>query len=327
MRGWLAFTIALVVGSPVALGQAPPSAHYLLPDNGPVVPGVGLPVATLPAIVNFLHTGDFVHHAIVDTPVADWNRVILIVHSKPNQDPWDRTLRVGIAGTQVLHGTTTRGDFTIHRDITEYASLLRSPTADIWTRIDSFVCCGIFVDVTLEFYNDPVGPAQKQPFDRIESPMRMRGMGIGTITATYTFADQAPGSGVIEFFTSGHGQAGEFWWMNLADHNPPQFDLYVDDAYAGTVLALPYIYALIGFGGGGLANTINQLMWTPAQTIQDAAGVHFVSGQIPPYRAQIPDDVLPLLSGTHVVKVVHTHHGGFWWASMNFLVNDEAGLP
>jgi hypothetical protein len=311
----------LLLAVPMPAGAEPAT---LLPDQGPTVPGLGLPVATIPAIVHFLHSGDGPHFEVEDMPTVAWNRVLLVMHSAPFGDPWDRTFRIGIEGTEVLHGTTPRGDFTVTQDITEYSSLLRGPNATVWSWIDSWVGNGIYVDVTLQFYDDPTAAQlPRQPFDQVASPFRVAGLGGSgsRVTTTYDFGSQAPTSGLVELITTGHTPGGEFWYQQVGQYRAaPRFLIYVDGVHVGTVHAMPYIYAFVGFCCGVVTDAVNQVLWGPAVVAQEAAGVHAVGGKTPSYRAEIPGEVLPLLQGSKDVRIVRELYGGSWPTSLNFLL-------
>jgi hypothetical protein len=135
------------------------------------------------------------------------------------------------------------------------------------------------------------------------------------------FPDDAPDKATVDVYLSGHGQAGEFWYLH---GGPPEFLLYADGTQIATLTAMPYVYALIGFEGQN--DMLHPLMWWTAQKAADQAGVHVVSGEIPPYRADLDAADLSLLRGARTIKVVEQRtkndaEGEFWPISVQFLLN------
>ncbi len=316
-----ALPVLLLVPMMTVAQSDPPT---LVPNQGPDVPGAGFPVATIEAINHHFAWGSYTHRVTVDAPDVTWTRAILEFHSYPHNpggDPWDRTFIVGVQNTEVLHGTTTRGDFTLTEDITNYASLMRGDTFDVWVQSDSWVPAGHVAEITLAFFDEPVPSVVRPEYDRVVSPITKRGLGGpgSQAVATVDFGT-APASATIEFFTSGHGQQGEFWYQYGL--TPPQFTIYVDEVPVGKVVALPYVYALLGFCCGAQSEAINQYAWWSGHQVLDAAGVHHGVGEIPSYRAELPADLAAMLSGEREVKVVKHNHGGSWPTSVNFLMND-----
>lgn len=301
---------------------APPTSvaavTQLEAEQGPDAPAL-LPVASVHAIDAHLHTGLETYRANATVPTTGWNRVLLTLRSWPVEDPWDRTFHVGVENTTLMHGTTPRTDFTTTRDITEYATLLADGTPVVWSRLESYVGQGIVLDVTLDFYDDPAFalPASAQ----VVTPWMVADLnGAGTYAwANVTFGDRQPSSATLEVFTSGHAAAGEFWWQDVGATagGPPRFRVYVDDEPVAYLEALPYVYALVGVNQG--SPSPNDAWWT-AHAGLDAAGVRTGVGQIPPYRAQMPDDVLALLTGDRMVRIVQETHGGYWPVSANLLI-------
>lgn len=287
-------------------------------EQGPHAPGL-LPIATVHPIVAHLHTGLETFHANATVPTSGWNRAMLTLRSWPGLDePWDRTFHVGIGDATVLHGTTPRTNFTTSRDITPYASLLANGTIDVWSRLESYVGQGIFMDVTLDFYDDVDGAAAADAVATVWTIADLNGAGTYA-WANVSFAEQPPASARLEVFTSGHAAAGEFWWQDVGAtaQGPPRFRLYVDDEPVAFFEALPYVYALVGVNQGSPGP--NDAWWT-AHAGLDAAGVHTGVGQIPPYVADLPPEALALLAGPRLVRIVQETHGGYWPVSVNLLV-------
>lgn len=320
--------VAAALLLPAVTGGHVPS--ILVPAQGPEVPPTTDPVASVHAVDAVLWQWSGATRAYtVPVPTEDWNRVFLTFHSWPNHpggDPWDRLFMVAIDDAEVLHGTTPRGDFTISEDVTEYASIIRDEaTMTIRVSLSSWAGAGLFADVTLDFYNDPAtAPAGDQAFDTVVSPFRFAGVngrGPVTRTTTVTFPADAPSSAVVELFTSGHGADGEFWYQDTRLRDVPRFHILVDGEVVGEVEAMPYVYALLGFDGSELSWTINQHAWWSLHAVLDVVGVHHGVGEIPAYRAVVPDDLLPLLSGERTVEVVRENHNGNWPTSVSFLMD------
>lgn len=339
---WVGLVVALtcLISNPV-LGQAGGSLPAILvPANGPEVPPLGIaPVASIHAFdaVLWAWSGRTETHEVA-LPEVSWNRVMLTLHSWPNHpdgDPWDRLLMVSIGGIQdgngqwaerpseVLRVTTPRTEFDVTEDITEYASILHGKEhLNVSVSLASYDRRGLFADVTIDFYNEPVA-AGDHAFDRVLSPHRWTGVngGAGATRSTLMdFGPDQPALAVVELFTSGHAAAGEFWWqVNAA--SPPRFGIFVDDVRIGTVYAMPYIYALLGFYGS-TGELVHEPMWWTAQKALDRAGIHGGTGEIPAYRAVLPEEMLPLLTGERDVRVTRENHGGNWPTTVSFLMDD-----
>ncbi len=302
------------------------SGPVLVPEQGPDTPPVTQPVATVSAFEEELWRFTAgTRTSTVELEDVQWNRVFLRFHSWPNHpggDPWDRLFRAAIDGVQVLHGTTTRGDFEITEDLTEYASLFDGTAVNVSVYLDSWVGAGIFVSADLLFYQEPTAAAGDARAEAVRSAFTFRGVsGTSTHTASLDFGDAPVERATIELFTSGHTQDGEFWYLSaLGEPEPPRFKVYIDDEHVGTVHAMPYVYALLGFDGSPTAWLINQHLWWSGHQVLDQAGVYTGVAIIPPYRAELPDGLLPLLTGDRTVTLVKETHGGHWPTSVNFLI-------
>ncbi len=284
-------------------------------DQGPEIPTTGAAVHSLHPIIAHVHTGLETYRVNATVPTGDWNRVMLTLRSWPKNDPWDRTFHVGVGPAVLLHGTTPRTNFTVVRDITAYTALFTNGTFQVWSRLESYVGDGIILDVSLDFYMDTNAhhPAAKA----VVTPITIGDIGgAGTYAwGNATFPATTPSKVTLELFTSGHTQDGEFWYQT-GRTDVPTFRVYVDDQPVAYVEALPYVYALIGFD----TPAVDQAWWTvPMAT--DAAGVHLVTGEIPPYRADLPAALAPLFTGHHLVRVVQETHAGYWPTSLNVLLD------
>jgi len=345
----LAFTIVTIPASAIAeLGRAdaPPSApagpQVLVPNQGTEVPPATDPVDTRHPVKSSLRTfGDIgVHHHEMQVPNEDFDRVFMIYSSWPNHpngDPWDRTFSAGVNGTEMVHGTTTRGNFTIVEDVTEYSDRFEpGSTVDVITKLDTWEDNGIVEDVKFAFYDDPkpVTEAAEQPFDEVVSPFyfqTLEGTGDTLNGQNVAFPSDVPDRVVLEVYTSGHGACGEFWYTcpgnGLA---PPSFEIRIDDRHVGTIEAMPYVYALLGLDGNDeegsqseeQAAFVNQNAWWSAHRGLDRAGVHHGVGEVPSYRATVPGDMLDLFTGERDVTIEQTAHEGRWFTSLNVLVDN-----
>jgi hypothetical protein len=321
LRPWFLVLVALLLALPITnAGVLDDRGPVLVPNQGPYVRPVTEPVAS---VVVFEAEHWAWTEAIRTRTVA--LRVILRFHSWPNGangDPWDRLFAVHVEGVEVMRGVTTRGDFTVRDDITEYAVLLSGATARIGVHLSSWANDGLFTTVELLFYHEPTSLVGDQPASTIVAAYTHAGMG-GERVTTVTFPAAAPGSATIELFTTGHTQDGEFWYLNaLSDPTPPRFKVFIDGTHVGTVHAMPYIYPFIGFCCSSVSWLLNQHLWWSAHQVLSEAGVYTGSGIIPSYRAELPADLLPLLSGERTVMLVKENHRGYWPTSVTFLMDD-----
>jgi hypothetical protein len=342
--------VAIVALAGVGLGQSanlmedPTEEPMLVPDQGPDVPPGDVTtreeapthVATRNPVDTELRVftaGTW--QASMDVPEEDFDRVYIEYSSWPNHpdgDPWDRTFSVGVEGAEVLHGTTTRGNFTVYEDLTELDPLFEpGTTVDVTWYIDTWVRGqGIVTDVQFHFLEDPTPSTSDQTrVDAIESPFyldRIEGAG-DAVSGEVSFGDAAPRSAILEVFTSGHGD-GEFWYLNAArEPTPPTFEVTIDDEPVGYLEAVPYVYALLGLDGGQVAEAFNQHAWWSGHKALDRAGVHTGVAEIPAYRAEIAPEDLDLLTGNRTVTVTQLDHGGVWPTSVNVLIDEPSPLP
>ncbi|MGH2711863.1 MAG: peptide-N4-asparagine amidase, partial [Actinomycetota bacterium] len=251
---------------------------------------------------------------------AGWDRIIVIYHSWPEGDPWDRTFSVKVDDVEVLRGTTPRADFTIRRDITEYASLLPpGEQVTISAGLDSWVGA-MHASVSLEFTEDTpvIHPAAQTAVLGVRGALGGNG---SSLQRQVVFPDDAPDKATIDVYLSGHAAGGEFWWMQ---GGPPDFNVFADGTQLATLTAMPYIYALAGIGDGN--GPVNRALYWTAQQVTDQAGIHHGSPEIPPYRAQLDAADLALLRGARTIKVVEVGRqvlgaGEYWPISVQFLLD------
>lgn len=308
---------ALLLAPAVGAAPMPPAA----PD--PDVPAATAPIHVARPFVDERFSFTEGHRTrAVDVPEG-WSRVVLVVASRPDGDPWDRLFGVSLGDVEVLRGTTPRADFTLRKDVTEHASLLpQGGSANVSLFLGTWVGA-LLASVSLEFYADePTAALVAPPAEDALAVARWRYMSGGAVAgATVRFPDEAPSRATLLLTTSGHGPDGEFWWMRV----PPKtatFRVLVDGQEVGRVVAMPYVYALVGFSNSLVVDTVvHPAMWWSYHRALDAAGVHTGVGEIPAYRADVPEDLLPLLAGERNVEVVQDTGGGTWVTSAAFLLD------
>lgn len=332
----LLLALLATAGLASALVPAPGAVHpapVALPQEGP-----DAPVLTPPDVVLTVFEDEYWQdtegprtRVIVPPapPNAFWGRILLEYRQWPNvnpaeQDPWDRLCSAAIAGVEVLRCTTPRTDFTLVRDVTFYKRLMLpgvptpvTVTTGSYSQPEYYVG-GQHVRLKLLFYDadEPTGEAL--------SGAAIRGVPVwyhqgtcadGRVLERTVDFGQGTAGGTIELYFSGHGQ-DEFWWETARQ---PVFHLSVDGTEVAQVLPLPYVYAFQGYYGG--AYTQHPLMWWTAQRALDLAGVHTGVGELPPYRASILPQDLPLFRGVHTVRLVGEGGACSWPASVAVLLS------
>ena len=328
---WLRrIALVLVIVSAPASGvaaDAPPSVE------GPDVPPVTEPIDVVTAFDGERYEcSEGPRAAVVAVPEGPWNRVILTVTTTPDGDPWDRVFGVAIEGVEVIRGTTPRAPATIHKDVTEFASLLPpGDEATVSLYLASWVGA-LRATVSLAFYADEPTAALVRPPRARAIPVATWGRLHGhetTIEAAPTFGSTPTGA-TVELTISGH--AGEEFWFTT-QLNPRTFRISVDGVEVATARAMPYVYALLGFGNenantacvgpgtSSFGDTVHPVMWWTAQQGLDRAGIHTGNGEIPPYRVDIAPEHLALLSGERTVTVEQSGGGAVWITSLAFLLD------
>jgi hypothetical protein len=191
--------------------------------------------------------------------------------------------------------------------------------------LGTWVAGHILASVRIDFYqNEPTAALAPAAFDAVHPAAMWAYMGGGSVAgADITFPDQAPERVVVQVVTSGHGPAGEFWWMET----PPavaSFRVLVDGEDVGHLTAMPYVYALVGFSPSFVTDSVvHPVVWWSAFRAADVAGVHVGVGEIPAYRAEVDAEMLPLFTGARRVEIVQDTGAGSWVTSLAVLV-DEA---
>jgi hypothetical protein len=350
-RAAIALTLAAVIVP--ATSQAATGLPYV---QGPDIEPVTMPVRVIDVISDARWScSETPAVRSFTVPVAPsgngWDRIILQVESIQTGDPWDRLLIASINGAEMLRATTPRTRMTLRKDVTQYADLMpEGATIPASLSIGSYVG-SIEGRLRLEFYDAEVTAALvAAPAARVIAPMLARRITHTLVQPASTSASvdfgAAPTRALIDLTTSGHG-AEEFWFQEGGAVSVPErkvtrtrvFHIAVDGTEVGTATAMPYIYALLGFGGpnaniacvgpGNAAHgdALHPLMWWTVQRELDRAGLHVNSGEIPQYRIEITDPaVLALLSGerTVTVSVENMPSGpaaGVWITSLSFLLD------
>jgi hypothetical protein len=293
---------------------APASAQTpAVPPEGPDVPTVTQPAAAVDAFVDERFSfEETAHTRTIDVPSGTFDRVMLQFSGRPDGDPWDRLFGVALGGVEVMRGTTPRAPFTVRKDVTEFASLLPSGgTANVSLFLSTFVGAQLG-SVRLEFYTGE--PAAPERASSVAPAILWRiSDGVHPLQSTVALPDEAPQRAVVELTLSGHGNE-EFWYRTV---RPRIFHVLVDSHEVATAVAMPYVYALLGFAGS-TGTLVHPVMWWSAHQALDAAGVHTGVGEIPPYRAEVAAADLQLLRGARTVEVVQEGGGPVWWTSLAF---------
>lgn len=303
MKRTLLCLLVLLAGAPA---HAAPVAVPLQADAD--VPPATAAAATVVLFQNerFSFT-ETERYRTVSMPDVDADRIVLTVTGVPSSgEPWDRRLGISVGGVEVLRAITPRTTFTVRRDLTRYAAVMPAG-ADVVAGIESGSWVGgqwWEYTVTLDLYVDePTAAAVEAAADAVVGTHRWAHTSCSgdAATRTVTFGATAPSSATLEITISGHGQSGEFWYINDG-RRPRIFHVLVDGVEVGTAVALPYVYALAGVEGGN--DDVHLLVWWSAFHAMDVAGVHTGVGEIPPYRATVEAQHLASLTGTRTVSIV-----------------------
>lgn len=322
--------LALLIAAsavPAAAGPAIPAV------DGPDVPALGTPtIVTVFEGERFECTGS-PRVRTIDVPAGEWERVVLEMTVTPDGDPWDRLAAVAIGGAEVLRATTPRTEMTLRKDITAYAALLPSGgQADVSLLLSTFVGA-LLGSVHLEFYAaEPTSIAARAPAE--VTPVALWGGLTGngsTIMNDVALPDAAPSSAEVELTITGHNGA-EFWFQQ--GWQPRIFRVFADGVQIAEARSFHYTYAFVGFGGNGdpydtcagprtgeTGDTLHPVMWWTAQRALDAAGVHQGVGEIPPYRAIVEPDLLPLLTGARTIEIRQVGPSATWITSASLLLH------
>jgi hypothetical protein len=254
-----------------------------------------------------------------------WDRILLTFTDRPSDDePWDRVFSVAVDGVELIRGTTPRADMTLRKDVTEYAPVLAAGrTVDVTVHVGTYVGSHA-VDVAFDFYRGETqvhAPAKSvvPAFTTFGIEPEHEDATRHAATGRVRFGKKPPAKAVVELTTTGHLQGGEFWYLpDRGSTTPPVFRLLLDGKEVATARGLPYVYALAGFEGSN--DSTHPLVWWTAQREADWAGVHSGTGEIAPYRAELPPETLKLLTGSHNVEL-RVEGKGLWISSVSFLLS------
>ncbi len=321
-----ALAAALLAAALAVPAQAAPGAPQS-PD--PDVPPRTAPVAVVTAFRNEVYRDtEGVRTKKVTMPRLPkgrkaWDRIVVSFTGKPDGDPWDRLFGVAVNGAEVLRGTTPRTTFTVRKDVTELAALFPSGAKRSVSMNSGAYQGGQLYTVSFEFYLDePTAPLYHRAatvvpgfaFASIDGDGKSKAVRLG-------FPKAAPKAAYVDLTLSGHTQTGEFWYLPTGGNSPVprEFHVLVDGTEVGAVTAMPYVYALVGFDGS-TGNTLHPVMWWTGQQALDQAGVHTGTGEIPPYRIEVPADLLRLFTGRRKVEVVQRNGGPHWVTSLRIVI-------
>jgi len=240
---------------------------------------------------------------------------------------FDRYGALWLGGVELLRTTTPEPNadraitWTIDRDITDYAALLRSNTTAVLSipnTVDGTYTGVLKISVNVSFYANPTRAklqapdfvfALNDPTAAKTSPWSVMGLsGNATAPATLRLPFRNAARVIVDVYASAHG-CDEFWYTNVPGNSPPdgfcgggafrELRISVDGELAAIALPFPVIYT------GG----VNPLAWRPLTGI--------ASLDVPPYSmdltpyASVLNDGLP-----HVVTVQVASGdaaGGLWY--------------
>ena len=315
---------------------APLSAHAAPAELLPYVEGPDQEPSSQPAAVVSIHERTMfsfqikpaalkrtVTRPLPKAPAGGWDRVVLHYLDQPTADePWHRVFSVAVGEVEVLRGTTPRADMKLRKDVTEYLSALGPGPRRFTTEVGTYTG-GHLVSVRLEFYEDEA--RTHAPRKAVVGAFRAVGIEPNHVQADRRRATGRidvrfrPRAATLELTTSGHRQGGEFWYLPPdGSVTPPVLHVRLDGREIATGRALPYVYAATGVEGGN--KTVHPVAWWTAQQHLDKAGVHTGVGEIPPYRVELPADVVAKLAGRHTIQVT-VEGKGLWITSVTLLLD------
>jgi hypothetical protein len=321
------FLLVVALCAAVMPAHAAPTA---LPNiEGPDVPALTQPVAVLHAFDNERFdgcAGKVSATKSVAVPAGSYDRAILDFVAQPDGDPWDRLFRVSIQNVEVLRGTTPRTTIHLRRDITEYLSLLHG---DVKVSLELGTYVGAQVgSVAIELYSsEPTAALVRARAARVVPVVNGVGLTYAgrSVGGEVDFGSAPPAKAIIDLTLSNHGD-------EEAQFARRTFHVLVDGHEIAAAPAMPYVYAIAGFGGENANNachgpgtsvdgdTIHPVLWWTAQQGADVAGIHLGVGEIPPYRATVDAADLALLTGAKTVTVLQEGGRAVWVTSLSVLL-------
>jgi hypothetical protein len=258
-----------------------------------------------------------------------WSKVVLTMSAKvATGTQFDRIGDVLIGGVEMLHLTTPEGeagetDWTISRDVSQYASVLTDTQPAyfiIGNQTDSTYTGDFFGTLQLTFYGvDAKTPAITAPDDVIGLNGEVnRGLptrsGDTPLTSSVTIPHNAT-TLAAEVFASGHGAEEEDWWnapFACVSGGVPyrEVGISIDGRLAGVAPVYPTIYT----GGYGPD------FWRPIPSPR-ALNLRPYVFDLSPFIGGLTDD-LP-----HDVSIAIIGQGGcdgYWFLGGNLLVTTNA---
>jgi hypothetical protein len=339
----VSFSVTAAVAALAVLGAGGPmgaAAAVTDPLNGPFPQVHGEAVTRVPATpscTTTIVTGYRFHNTAyggdapftgdyVPTCPGPWSKVVLTMSAAVKTGTqFDRIGDVLIGGAELLHLTTPEGeagetDWTIQRDVTQYASLLGTaqPTYFIiGNQTDGTYTGDFYGTLSLTFYGVGATAPAATPPDQVVGLNSAVDRGLPTrsgdkpLTSTVTVPKNTIGL-TAEVFASGHGAEEEDWWnapFACASGGVPyrEVGISVDGRLAGTAPVFPTIYT----GGYGPD------FWRPFPSPR-AFDLRPYTFDLAPWIGQLTD------GDPHIVSIATLGQGecqGYWFLGGNLLVS------
>jgi hypothetical protein len=264
-----------------------------------------------------------------------WSKIVLTWRTRISGRQYDRTGALWIGRRELYHFTTAEPtkhgiDYTVEKDVTEYAPVLRSPAPAV-VELANYTNAkydGVYVvDASLTFYKateaspaapqaDAILPVENdldaQPWFSLEKPEQQASTTFSQLPRNIEHAR-------LEVYSSSHG-CDEFWYTNQPDgyagrHKRDELcgggayreiDVTVDGKTAAAIAPFPWIYT------GG----INPMLWRPISAIDTL--------NVPPYQVDLDPFAGVLSDGKpHTIAISVRNDRGSWLTDANlFLWSD-----
>lgn len=260
-----------------------------------------------------------------------WSKVVLTWRTRISGRQYDRTGALWIGRRELYRFTTAEPtrhgiDYTIEKDVTEYAPVLRAP-APVVVELANYTNAkydGVYVvDASLTFYRgkapaqaDAILPLQNdldaQPWFSLEKPTQLA-------STTYANLPRNIEHARLELYSTSHG-CDEFWYTNQPDgyaakHKRDELcgggayreiDVTVDGKIAAVIAPFPWIYT------GG----INPMLWRPISAIDTL--------NVPPYEVDLDPFAGVLSDGKpHTIAVSVRNDRGSWLTDGNLFLRRD----
>ena len=256
-----------------------------------------------------------------------WSKVVATVSAyvEPGTQ-FDRIGELQIGGAELLHfttpeGTSGRTTWTIQRDVTAYASLLRRPQP-VWFQIGNVTdgtYTGVFYGtVSLTFWGaDRTTPRASTPDLVVPlSGVEPTARNLPYVTSPHQRLEKAVTlphnltSLTAEVFTSGHGPCEEDWWYEpFACVGQPyrEVAVYVDGTLAGIAPVFPALFT----GGWGPD------WWRPVPGPR-TLNLRPYTVDLTPFVGRLTDDA-PHTFGVGILGWQQKTDGDYWPTATNLL--------